>query len=86
VSRRVGPTPSRTITASDAPGAARPRRFTVRPGRDKGPKGHRAVATRYKLAVHYEATVLATAINEWLLGARSHGQVCDGSWSSRPTA
>lgn len=30
-------------------------------------KRHRAVATRYdKLAVRYEATVLAAAINEWL--------------------
>ncbi|MET9695276.1 transposase [Streptomyces sp. NPDC006514] len=30
-------------------------------------KRHRAVATRYdKLAVRYEATVLVTAINEWL--------------------
>jgi transposase len=30
-------------------------------------KRHRAVATRYdKLAVRYEATVLITAINEWL--------------------
>ncbi|MDH6142198.1 transposase [Kitasatospora sp. GP30] len=30
-------------------------------------KRHRAVATRYdKLAVHYEATVLVAAINEWL--------------------
>ncbi|WP_308307657.1 transposase [Streptomyces sp. ISL-10] len=30
-------------------------------------KRHRAVAARYdKLAVHYEATVLVAAINEWL--------------------
>lgn len=30
-------------------------------------EGHRAVATRYdKLGVRYEATVLVTAINEWL--------------------
>ncbi|GAA2425312.1 transposase [Streptomyces glaucus] len=30
-------------------------------------KRHRAVATRYdKLAVHYEATALVAAINEWL--------------------
>ncbi|MFJ6561190.1 transposase [Streptomyces sp. NPDC091412] len=30
-------------------------------------KRHRAVATRYeKLAVRFEATVLVTAINEWL--------------------
>ncbi|GGZ20874.1 DDE transposase [Streptomyces olivaceoviridis] len=30
-------------------------------------KGHRAVATRYdELAVHYAATVLVAAINEWL--------------------
>jgi transposase len=29
-------------------------------------KRHRAVATRYKLAVRYEATVLVAAINEWL--------------------
>ncbi|WP_238697104.1 hypothetical protein [Streptomyces sp. E2N166] len=28
---------------------------------------HRAVATRYdKSAVHYEATVLVAALNEWL--------------------
>ncbi|WP_446750214.1 IS5 family transposase [Streptomyces sp. Ncost-T6T-1] len=35
-------------------------------------KRHRAVATRYdKLAVYYEATVLATAINQWPRAASS---------------
>ncbi len=35
--------------------------------RNQPPQRHRAVATRYdKLAVRYEATVLAAAINEWL--------------------